>query len=226
MMPLWGLALLPRECQGQEYSFFPARFKDFLALGIRECQGASLRSASVGCGAAGPSGEARMPSGPSPRPPGNPVRSGPGAPRGYSDARVSVHGAGGPSSGCAGRTSAAHRLLVRTEALETDRATGSATRSGPTTSVSWLSTKSSLELIAALVLAAVAASEASRPQRRDRDRREGSTRRRIIASTSTRSRQLRAAPSPCIRSRISGGFSMIWEKRTTVTVSSIDTLRP
>jgi hypothetical protein len=38
--------------------------------------------------------------------------------------------------------------------------------------------------------------------------------------------QLRAAPNPCMRSRISGGFSMIWEKRTTVTVSSIETLRP
>jgi hypothetical protein len=36
---------------------------------------ASLRSASVGCGAAGPKGEAGMPSGPSPRPPGEPVRS-------------------------------------------------------------------------------------------------------------------------------------------------------
>ncbi|HET6864987.1 MAG TPA: hypothetical protein VFH80_03655 [Solirubrobacteraceae bacterium] len=36
---------------------------------------ASLRSASVGCGAAGPKGEAGMPSGPSPRPPGRPVRT-------------------------------------------------------------------------------------------------------------------------------------------------------
>jgi hypothetical protein len=39
--------------------------------------------------------------------------------------------------------------------------------------------------------------------------------------------QLRAPPRPWIRSRsCSGGCSMIWEKRTTVTVSSIDTLRP
>src|SRR5665213_3792178 len=39
--------------------------------------------------------------------------------------------------------------------------------------------------------------------------------------------QFRAPPSPWMRSRIwSGGFSMICEKRTTVTVSSIETLRP
>ncbi len=39
-------------------------------------------------------------------------------------------------------------------------------------------------------------------------------------------RQFRAPPSPWMRSRSSGGFSMICEKRTTVTVSSIATLRP
>ena len=38
--------------------------------------------------------------------------------------------------------------------------------------------------------------------------------------------QFRAPPRPWIRSRSSGGFSMIWENRTTVTVSSIVTLRP
>jgi len=39
--------------------------------------------------------------------------------------------------------------------------------------------------------------------------------------------QLRAPPRPWMRSRMwSGGCSMICEKRTTVTVSSIDTLRP
>ncbi len=39
-------------------------------------------------------------------------------------------------------------------------------------------------------------------------------------------RQFCAPPRPCIRLRISGGFSTIFEKRTTVTTSSVATLRP
>ena len=64
---------------------------------------------------------------------------------------------------------------------------------------------------------------AQRRRRRRRARRRGGS---TGARSSWRPPQLRAAPNPCIRSRISGGFSMICEKRTTVTVSSIDTLRP
>jgi len=38
--------------------------------------------------------------------------------------------------------------------------------------------------------------------------------------------QFWAPPMPCMRSVIDGGFSMIWLKRTTVTVSSSVTSRP
>ncbi len=85
-MPMWGWHSSHESAKGK-YSFFPARFKDFLALDTRECQWASLRSASVG--------------------PRGPVRSRAAHPQGA--ARVPVDGSGGPSSGRAGRTSATPR---------------------------------------------------------------------------------------------------------------------